>query len=423
MNLPPKDAVSGDARQLRRLNLERLLTLAMEQPGAFTRAELIRQTSLSAPTVGSLTGSLIHRGLLLDLGTGPSRGGRRPGLMEFNARFGVVLGIVLGPDETQMAVADLRGELLVERAQPTPTRLEPNQLLAWVAEESRALLRQVEGPRARLVAVAAGAPGAVDAREGKVVALAPNLKGWSGIAMGSALKRHLGAPVLLDNDVNLAILGERWRGAARGHDTCAFIAVGPGIGAGIVVEGVLHRGHHFLAGEIALMCMGPEYVERDFGQRGCLETLANLTALESHWREASHDGGRPSVFTAARQGDEAARRVVRDTATLLGIAATNLSLVLDPSLLVFGGPMLPEGEMLIEDVARIVRRIIPSPPKIVASELGEQAALWGSVLVAASEARRRLRAELSVVPSSPEGRPTRGGRREKPRTSPRLASR
>ncbi|HEX6738821.1 MAG TPA: ROK family protein, partial [Vicinamibacteria bacterium] len=361
MNLSSKEAVSGDARQLRRLNLERLLTLAMDQPGAFTRAELIRQTSLSAPTVGSLTGTLIHRGLLLDLGTGPSRGGRRPGLMEFNARFGVVLGIVLGVTETQMAVADLRGELLVERSQETPTRLEPAELLAWIADESKALLRKVDGPRSRLVAAAAGAPGAVDAREGRVVALAPNLRGWSGgVAMGGALRKHLGAPVLLDNDVNLAVLGERWRGAARGHDTCAFIVVGPGIGAGVMVEGILHRGHHFLAGEIALMCMGPEYVERDFGQRGCLETLANLPALESHWREASKDG-KGSVFAAARHGDQAARAAVRDAATLLGIAATNLSLVLDPSLLVFGGPMLPDGEMLIEEVARIVRRIIPSP--------------------------------------------------------------
>jgi predicted NBD/HSP70 family sugar kinase len=419
VNLSSKEAVSGDARQLRRLNLERLLTLAMDQPGAFTRAELIRHTSLSAPTVGSLTSTLIHRGLLLDLGTGPSRGGRRPGLMEFNARFGVVLGMVLGVTETQMAVADLRGELLVERSQETPTRLDPTDLVAWMADESRALLRKVDGPRARLVAVATGAPGAVDAREGRVVALAPNLRGWSGVAMGPALRKHLSAPVLLDNDVNLAVLGERWRGAARGHDTCAFIVVGPGIGAGVMVEGILHRGHHFLAGEIALMCMGPEYVERDFGQRGCLETLANLTALESHWREASKDG-RGSVFAAARHGDQAALAAVRDAATLLGIAATNLSLVLDPSLLVFGGPMLPDGEMLVEEVARIVRRIIPSPPKIVASELGDKAPLWGAILVAATEARRRLRAELSAVPA--EAR-TRGGRTREKSRAPRLASR
>lgn len=366
---PTKEAVAGDARQLRRLNLERLLAIAMEQPGPFTRSELIRQTSLSAPTVGSLTAALLDRGLLLDLGTGPSRGGRRPGLLEFNARYGVVLGLVLGVPQTQMALADLRGEPLVQRTYETPTGLSPARLIAWIAKAARALLRGVAGPRSRLAAVAAGAPGAVDAREGRVVALAPNLRGWSGVPMGPALGRQLGAPVLLDNDVNLAILGERWRGAARGHDTCAFIAVGPGIGAGIVVDGVLHRGHHFLAGEIALMCMGPEYVEQDFGERGCLETLANLTALAAHRREAT---------------------------TLLGIAATNLSLVIDPSLLVFGGPPAPQVERLVEEVAHIVRRIIPSPPRIVASELGAKAPLWGSVLVATTEARRRLLRELSA---------------------------
>jgi predicted NBD/HSP70 family sugar kinase len=398
VNLPSQDPVAGDARQLRRSNLQRLLTLAMEHPGVFTRAELIRRTSLSAPTVGSLASALIAQGLLLDLGTGPSRGGRRPGLMEFNARHGVVLGMVLGVPETQLAAADLRGELLVEASRETPTRLGPTELLAWMADESRALLRRVDGPRPRLVAAAAGAPGAVDAREGRVVALAPNLRDWSGVAMGPALRKNLNVPVLLDNDVNLAVLGERWRGAARGHDTCAFIVVGPGIGAGVVVDGVLHRGHHFLAGEIALMCMGPEYVERDFGQRGCLETLASLTALESRWRESGRDGRR-TVFSAARQGDESARAVIREAATLLGIAATNLSLVLDPSLLVFGGPMLPEGEMLIEEVARIVRRIIPSPPRIVPSELGDKAPLWGSVLVAATEARRRIHAELGTAPA------------------------
>jgi predicted NBD/HSP70 family sugar kinase len=392
-----KPPVSGDARQLRRLNLERLLSVAMEQPGSFTRAELIRQTRLSAPTVGSLAGALIDRGLLLDLGTGPSRGGRRPALMEFNARHGVVLGIVLGVPDTQMAVADLRGELLAERVQRTPPRLPPARLIAWIAEAARGLWRGLPGPRSRLLAVAAGAPGAVDARQGRVVALAPNLRGWSGVPMGPALRRHLGARVLLDNDVNLAVLGERWRGAARGHDTCAFISVGPGIGAGVVLDGALHRGHHFLAGEIALMCMGPEYVKRDFGQKGCLETLASLSALEARWRAAGR--AEASVFAAARQGDQAARRAVRETATLLGIAATNLSLVLDPSLLVVGGPLLPDGRMLVDEVARIVSRIIPSPPRVVPSALGDRAALWGALLVASTDARAHLRAGLTTAGS------------------------
>ena len=112
----------------------------------------------------------------------------------------------------------------------------------------------------RLIAVGAGAPGAVE-RDTGVVTLAPNLGGLDAVPMRDLLERALGVPAIVENDVNLAILGERWRGAAQGHQTCVYITLGTGIGAGIVVDGVLHRGHHFMAGEIAFMCMGPQYVD------------------------------------------------------------------------------------------------------------------------------------------------------------------
>src|SRR5438094_969808 len=122
----------------------------------------------------------------------------------------------------------------------------------------------------------------------------------------SGVVRELGTAVVVENDVNLAVLGEHWRGAARGHDTCAFIFVGTGIGAGILIDGALHRGHHFMAGEIAMMCMGPQYLDGNFGSRGCLETLAGLKALSGRWPGA--DGRDPAewlaeLFEAAQAGD------------------------------------------------------------------------------------------------------------------------
>src|SRR6185295_13405456 len=170
-----------------------------------------------------------------------------------------------------------------------------------------------------------------------VVSLAPNLKGWSEVPMAAILQRALSAPVVVENDVNLAVLGEHWRGAARGHGTCAFITLGTGIGAGIVIDGSLHRGHHFLAGEIALMCMGPQFVGQDFGSRGCLETLAGLKALAARWPHVAQrdpDQWVTELFDAAEAGDAQARQAVDEAATLIGIAASNLSLVIDPSLIV-----------------------------------------------------------------------------------------
>jgi glucokinase len=385
-----------DQARLRGLNLERVLAIAMKRRGPFTRGELMEETGLSAPTVGSLAGHLIKSGLIRDLGAGPSRGGRRPTFMEFNARHGYVAGIDLGPTRTRLAVADLRGELLTERVVPTPNQ-GPAELLSRLAAEARAMLRQAHVPTERLLAVGAGAPGVVDPKSGTVLALAPNLKGWNRVPMGRILRRALDAPVVVENDVNLAILGERWRGAARGHDNCAFITVGKGIGAGIIVNGELHHGHHFLAGEIALMCMGPQFVGTDFGSHGCLEKLAGLKALAARWSHPSRRNGHRWVgdlFEAADSGDGVARKTVDEAVTLIGIAAANLSLVLDPSIVVLGGAFIIEGKHVVDRVRKIVERVVPSHPQIVPSELHEEAPLWGSLLIATEEARRRVRHRL-----------------------------
>jgi predicted NBD/HSP70 family sugar kinase len=386
--LPSTDeAEARNARHLRHLNLERLLAAAMERVEPFTRAELTEATALSAPTVGTLTVQLIRSGLIRHLGTGPSRGGRRPSFMEFNARYGFVAGVMLDPAKTRVALADLRGERLATRSWPTPAGLAPAPLLAKVGTWVKSLLSEAGIAPDKLLALTAAAPGAVDHTRG-VVQLAPNLKGWDQVPMAEMLRESMGGTsVLVENDVNLAILGERWRGAARGHNTCAFIYVGAGIGAGIVVNGELHRGHHFLAGEIGLMCMGPQYLDQDFGGAGCLEALAGLRAAQ----------GRAPAGKDKKPADAAAkkpRKAMDEAAQLLGIATTNLSLTIDPSLIVIAGPAIENESTVIEDIQKIVRKIIPAPPEIVPAKLGEEAALWGSLLLATNEARTSLRQRL-----------------------------
>ena len=391
-------AVEGarDAAHLRRLNLERVLAAALAQDEPFTRAKLIEITGLSAPTVGSLTASLIRSGLVTDLGTGPSRGGRRPSRMEFNALHGFSAAIDLGPTLTRLGLADLRGKLHARRTVPTPRETSPGAMLSVLADEVRTLMREANVPSARLLAVAAGAPGVVDPRRGMVVALANNLNGWSDVPMAAILRDALGVPVIVENDVNLAVLGEHWKGAARGHDTCAFLKFGTGVGAGIMVNGHLHHGQNFLAGEIGLMCMGPQYVETDFGSRGCLETLAGLGALKVRWPESDADSPDwvAELFRAATAGDPKARQIVQDAGTILGIATANICSMLDPSIVVLGGALIGQGELLVGTVRRVVQRVIPSPPPIVVSSLDKEAPLWGSLLLSTNEARARVRQQL-----------------------------
>src|SRR3982751_6884226 len=272
------DASASHAAHVRALNIDRVLRIAVDHPGTFTRAELIHETGLSAPTVGSVTSHLLEQGVLKDLGTAPSRGGRRPGLMEFNSHHGFVAGMDLGPTRTRLGVADMRGAQLAMRIVPTPVHAEPAVLIETLMTQLHELMKEAGVPPDRLLAIVVGVPGPVDLGTGTVV-YAPNLAGWNKVPLRSMLHATFSGAVVIENDVNLALLGEHWRGAARGHGTCAFMFVGTGIGAAILIEGTLHHGHHYMAGEIGAIVTAPEHVGADFGSHGCLETLAGIAAL------------------------------------------------------------------------------------------------------------------------------------------------
>jgi predicted NBD/HSP70 family sugar kinase len=231
-----------------------------------------------------------------------------------------------------------------------------------------------------------------------VVAMAPNLPGWRDVPIRSRLQDALKTVVVVENDVNLALLGEQWRGAARGHDTCAFVFVGTGLGAAFLINGQLHHGDHYMAGEIGAMCMGPEFVDVDFGSRGCLETLAGMEALRARWPDAEREDPAHWVMdlvAAADAGDATARRALHDTAQLIAIAAANVCAVIDPSVLVLGGALFAQAGRLVEQVRSVVQGVSRTSFDVVLSELGKEAPLAGCLLVAAREARLRLRQQLT----------------------------
>jgi predicted NBD/HSP70 family sugar kinase len=388
------------AQHLRHLNLERLVVAAMERREPFTRAELTTDTSLSAPTVGNLMVHLIRNGLIKELGTGPSQGGRRPSFLEFNARYGLIAGVAVSPMKTRIAVGDMRGERIATRDWPSLSAMQPNTFVPKMATWLKTLLSENSLPADKLLSVAVSVAGTIDDINGIVLA-APNLKGWAQAAVGPLLKEALGGiPVSVETDTNLAILGERWRGAAVGHDSCALIYVGTGIGAGIVWNGELIRGHHFLAGKIGLMTMGPQFLKQDFGAAGCLETLASLKAIRARWStpgasEAS-EKGLDELFTAAQRGDARAKKLVEETAELIAIAASHIALVVDPSLIVVAGAVAEHPQFLTH-IRQVAGAIIPSPPEIVPAKLGKEGPLWGSLLLAQTASRDVLRQHLRAL--------------------------
>jgi predicted NBD/HSP70 family sugar kinase len=197
--------------------------------------------------------------------------------------------------------------------------------------------------------------------------------------VGDELRDRLGLPVTLENDVNLAALGERWQGVASGVDDFAFLSIGTGVGAGLVLHGELHRGHHGAAGEIDLAFAGLAE-ETD----PCASAVTTIAAREV-------DGDRRSalappfdareVFAAARAGDAAARAVVAEVARRIAVNIGPLAAIADVSLVVLGGGIGANADLLLAPIRELLARHTPYPPRVEVSSLGEAAVLTGALSI------------------------------------------
>lgn len=407
--IPPILAPGPDegAVNTRRLHRQRVLD-AIRRLGPISRADLAKRTHLSPPTVSALVEDLLGgAGLLREVGVGVSSGGRPPILLEFNAHVGCLVGVDIGSRTLRMAVADLQGRVMARHQERTRAD-SLDAAVVQVGDGIDALLRRAGTDPAKLFAIGVGAPGMTDVKTGRVIKAA-NLTGWTDVPLRDLLQSRFQTDVQVDNDANMAALGERWHGVARQIGDFVFLALGAGVGAGIVVGGRLHRGHHWYAGEISRMTLDFREWQVDFGERGYLESRISAAAIPdwAHARQlvarAGHDRDAVVrvIFDAAREGDAEAALVVEELAVFLGTAIANLVSVLDPELIVFGGGLSHAGDMLLRPVRRVVSRIVPNVPRLEISALGGDAQLYGSLYSAMDVADARLFA-IAGCPGSPE---------------------
>lgn len=365
---------SMDAQRMRRHNSQQVLRV-VKKLGPVSRTDITRHTHLSSPTVGALVGNLVRAGLVEEHGAGASKGGRKPQLVSFNARCGVIVGGNIGTSGVRLVLADMTGNRLGTREVALKTETRPKPLLRRVAAAIRALRRDTVGDDTSLLAAVIGAPGMTDMNRG-VVLEAANLEGWVDVPARDMLRDMLGIPVVVDNDVNLAALGEHWRGAGRGRHNFVFITIGTGIGAGIVIDDQIHRGASWHAGEISHLNVDFREWNTDFGAAGYLET---------------HLGGAPRARTKrAPRRERAGAMFDEESVRRLGASIANIATIIDPELIVVGGRVGVAHPELIERLHTIAARIAPNCPEIRCTELGEDAPLEGSLRLGLDTANESL---------------------------------
>jgi predicted NBD/HSP70 family sugar kinase len=354
---------------------ERTVLEAIRSAAPISRAEISRRVGISKPTVSLALQSLLQAGLVRETehdGAGPSYGAT---FFEPVPEAAFVLGLDLGARFVRGAVCDVRGELRarqdLELAEPTAaSALETIDVLA------QSLLESSGVEPGRVDSVVLGVPGAV---QGSSIRLAMNVSGLEDRDFGGELSQRLGLPVFLENDINLAALGERWRGVARGVDDFVFISIGTGLGAGLVLRDELHRGHTGAAGEL------------DYLRVGMTEDIDPCAgALVAYAQEIGapppHDPR--SIFAAARGGDPVSRQVVAEAARRIALHLTPIAAVTDVGLVVLGGGIGANADLVA--IRGLLAGWLPSPPRVEASSLGDGAVLTGALAVGLRAARENV---------------------------------
>jgi glucokinase len=306
-----------------------------------------------------------------------------------NPSFGHVVGIDLGASHLHFALADFRGEVLKDYHESIRPEDGPQKLMTQIVEGVRHLAAKAGG---RLRTVAIGVPSPVDAGSG-VVAFAYNLPGWKKIHLARELQEKLRVPIFLENDVNLAAIGEHWRGVAQAVDNFVFVAMGTGTGSGVFVDGKLYRGRTGSAGEVYRMNIEWQRWAEDFGDTGHFESYVSGMGIAAEGRKALQPPASSAalelaaqrdayfVFEAFRRGDSRAGSVLERIFTMLGVGISNIVAILDPDLIVLGGGIAKGApELMLSTVGKVVQHIhkVNSPP-IMLSALGDQAQTFGAV--------------------------------------------
>lgn len=349
---------------------------AVLRRGPVSRAELARITGLSKQTTSEVVRALLDGGWVQVQGQVQGATGRSAVTYEARPDAAFVLSIDLGGTKLHAALANLRGDIVDERVEPTDRRGG-----AHVVQQVGAMAAQLQrqAGAGALHGAAMGSPGVFDARTGRIL-LAPNIPGLDSMDVAGALAQRLRCPVQVENDVNLAANGERWQGCCIGVETFAFVALGTGIGMGMVADGRLLRGARGAAGEIAYLPLGGDPFDSRGHRLGTLESAVGSAAILGRYHGL---GGAPAgdvraVFDRLEQGDPAAAATLDEVSRLLAQVCMALRAVLDPERIVFGGSIGARAPLL-DRVRALLARHMADPMPIEPSALGSRAAIAGGI--------------------------------------------
>lgn len=367
-------------RDLKTLNKRLVLQCIIEEQ-ATNRASIAKQLNLSKPTVSEIVRQLLEDEWIIETGSGSSdaSGGRKPVKLSFNRKRSYIIGIDIGGTYVTLGLLDLRGEVHAYREFPTQQHLK-HDLFKEIERCIESMKGQLNISDDKIFGLGAGVPGMTDVEKGIVID-APAL-GWKDFHLKEKLEETFDFPIYIDNDVNSIVLGEHWRGCAKDKTNFIYIAIGTGIGSGIILNGDLYRGSHYSAGEIGYLVTSREDVDKFtpvYKGYGHLESISSGSSISYRMSElVGRKVSAREAFALYQEGNEEAIEVINVAVDNLAVGIANYMSLFDPELIILGGGVSKSFSIIHDRLMQTIHQFTPQRCDIVQTTLGKTSGVVGA---------------------------------------------
>ncbi|MCE6075821.1 ROK family transcriptional regulator [Agrobacterium vitis] len=372
---------------LRQISVRAAMDILLHQ-GPTSRADLAKKTGLSKQTMSEVIRTLETAGWVRVKGIVSGKVGRSAVTYEVAPDAGFVIGMDIGATTIRVAIADIAGTIVHEVEKSTGEH-GGEALLAHVSGIVEASLKKARISRSKVLLAAVAMPGVVDPETGRL-SLAPNLSEIGSLDVIKSLQGIFRCDVIIENDVNAAVIGESWKGSGIGLDSVAFVSLGTGIGLGVLVNGKLMRGAKGAAGEIAYLPFGADPYSSESLERGALECAIGARGILERYGSPADDGMTVrDILEAAEKGEAKALATVQETARLAALLVVSVHAMLDPGKIILGGNV-GRNPLMVRMVKEALATSTRSNISLEASTLASRATLVGAVAIALNQLHNAL---------------------------------
>ena len=360
---------------------KRLILDTLRHNGNMSRADLSRHLNMSFPAVSSNAKGLLEANYIIEVGTGDNAIGRKSTLLSFNAERGYVIGVDWGRSRIRIMLADLLGNEIAHTQSVNTVDIngDGTRSITTIRNQIDDILKSSGKSKDDVLCIVIGNPGVI--KDGRSY-LANLVETYLEKDMIETLQDAFEADVILENCVNLGVIGEKWKGAGKNYKDITYVAYGVGLGAAHILDEKLYKGANGAAGEIGFMITDPLNINNKYDQVGSLEELLSLSKINRYLSSGNFDEEIKKLIQEYKNGEDMYAKLIIDEIVMnFGMSLVNISAILNPEVIIIAGGLGANfGKLFLDRWKEILANHLPFVPQVLLSELNHTETMLGAVM-------------------------------------------